>query len=385
MDASVPKPRLSSLDWLRGLVMGLMLLDHTRDFLHGESLRVDPTNLGQASTALFLTRWVTHLCAPTFALLAGLGIHLMGRRGQDPASLSRFLWTRGLWLILCEFTLVRFGMTFRFEAGFLGVAQVIWVLGASMVIMAGLVRAPRAVALLFGLVLVGGHNLLDGIAWGGPWGTLLHQGGTLRPLGPSRPSVYVLYPLLPWPGIMVLGYALGAVFDLDAPLRRRRLAWIGLGCVLAFVALRAWNDYGDPGPWTRQASVLRTALSFLNTEKYPPSLLFLLMTVGPALLLLAWREGRPSGLSGRVLETFGRVPLFFYLLQWPTARLLGLLFHALAGKAPADPFGLSPPDAGFGLGVVYLGWVLGLGLLYLPCRWFAGVKARRKDRWLSYL
>lgn len=385
MDGSERRPRLQSLDWLRGLVMVLMLLDHTRDFLHAESLRIDPTDPGGASIALFFTRWVTHLCAPAFALLAGLGIHLMGRRGQAPSSQSRFLWTRGVWLIVCEFTLVRLGMTFRLDPGFLGVAQVIWVLGASMVIMAGLVRAPRTAALWFGLVLVAGHNLLDGIAWGGPWATLLHQGGSLRFSAVGGPSLYVLYPLLPWPGVMALGYAMGPLFDLDAPQRRRRLAWLGSGCVLAFLTLRAWNGYGDPGPWTHQPLVARTVLSFLNTEKYPPSLLFLLMTVGPALLLLAWREEQQSGRFGRVLETFGRVPLFFYLLQWPTAHLLGILFHSLAGKAPADPFGPSPPGAGFGLGVVYLGWVLGLGLLYLPCRWFAGVKVRRKDRWLSYL
>lgn len=391
MDGSGRRPRLASLDWLRGLVMGLMLLDHTRDFLHAESLRFDPTDLGRASTALFLTRWVTHLCAPTFALLAGLGIHFMQRRGRDPASLGRFLWTRGLWLLLCEFTLVRFGMTFRFETDFLGVAQVLWVLGASMVIMAGLVRVPRAWVLLFGLALVAGHHLLDEPAvagWmagrlGGAW-TALHAGGMLRPFGSSGPRVFVLYPLLPWPGIVALGFVLGPVLEREAG-RRRLLSRFGLGCVLAFVLLRAINGYGDPGPWTWQGTPFRTLLSFVNTCKYPPSLAFLLMTLGPALLLLAWRDGRESGVFARLLETYGRVPLFFYLLQWPTARLLGILLHRLAGRPPLDPFGASAIDAGFGLGGVYLGWILGLGLLYLPCRWFAAVKARRQARWLSYL
>lgn len=395
MDANGRIPRQPSLDWLRGLVMVLMLLDHMRDFLHGASLWHDPTDLSAASTAVFLTRWITHVCAPVFVLLAGLGIHLLGQRGRSPAAVRRFLWTRGIWLILCEFTLVRLGMAFKLEPGFLGTAQVIWVLGVSMLLLALLLRLPRGWVLAFGLVLVVGHNLLDSgpvAAWmirssniGSSLWILLHQGGLLHPFGAQGPSVFVLYPLLPWPGVMALGYALGPVFDGEAPVRRRWLFALGLACVGAFVLLRALDVYGDPRPWSLQGSGLRTVLSFLNTCKYPPSLLFLLMTLGPGLLILAWREGRASGPLGRMLETFGKVPMFFYLLQWPTAHGLGLLFHRLAGKPPIDLFGAPSRQSGFDLGVVYLAWGLGLLLLYPLCRWFAGVKGRRREVWLSYL
>jgi uncharacterized membrane protein len=393
---------VASIDWLRGLAMAVMLIDHTRDFLLAETFRHRATDLSVISSATFLTRWITHFCAPWFVLLAGLAIHFQLQGGRSPAQVRRFLWTRGLWLVACEFTLVTLGAEFRWSPWTHALlAQVIWVLGVSMVLMAFLVRLPRTWVLVLALAMVGGHNLLDriqvpawtgGAAMPGPgaalW-TVLHQVGLVAPLGTPYPRVFILYPVLPWPGVMALGYALGPLFQAAPDRRRRRLLALGGLAVAAFVLVRAWLRYGDPAPWAAQATPLRTLLSFVNVTKYPPSLLYLLMTLGPGLLLLAWREGRRETCLDRGLATLGRVPLFFYLLQWPTAHGLAVLFHALAGKPWRAVLHLArpvPADLGFGLGTVYLGWALGLALLYPLCRWYAGIKARHGARgWLSYL
>jgi uncharacterized membrane protein len=394
---------VAGIDWLRGLVMALMVIDHTRDFMHAESFWHRATDLSVISSATFLTRWVTHFCAPLFVFLAGLGIYFQLRRGRDPAAVRRFLWTRGLWLVFCEFTLVALGGDFQWAPWQHSLlAQVIWVLGICMILMAFLVRLRWDWLLGLALALVFGHNLLDGLgvlAWhGAPGGApgvwaalwiILHQGGLFAPFGGTFPRVYILYPVIPWPGVMALGFCLGRCWDLDAARRRRVLAWLGALCVLGFLAIRAWNRYGDGAPWSPQATPFRTVLSFVNTVKYPPSLLYLLMTLGPGLLLLAWREGRGDNLLDRALATLGRVPMFFYLLQWPVAHGVAVLFHALAGKPWravvhfARPY---PPDLGFRLGAVYLGWALALALLFPLCRWYAGYKQRHGDSWwVSYL
>ena len=425
--------RIDSIDLLRGIVMVVMMLDHTRDFVHSASYQFDPTDLSQTNVALFFTRWITHFCAPIFVFLAGTGAYLQIARGKSKRELSRFLVTRGLWLVVLEFTLVRFGATFSLDYRSLGMMmQVIWVIGVSMIVLAALIHLPLRVVAGFGLLMIALHNLLDGFhvqGWRGPGSAvpgygaklfiILHQAFEPFPIaGWPSPVVFVLYPLIPWIGVMAAGYAFGAIYQWnasrqsnasrqwDAARRRKFLLRLGTAATLLFVVLRAINLCGDPSPWSRQGSTAFTILSFLNTTKYPPSLLFLLMTLGPALLALAWFESslevshgkssRTVGLSSRrsirgFFVTFGRVPLFFYLLQWPTAHLIGVALHFAAGKPWRWMFGgvpgvdAPPPGVGFNLAVVYASWLVGVLLLYPLCRWFASVKARRRDWWLSYL
>ena len=398
--------RIDSIDLLRGIVMVIMMLDHTRDFVHNAALQFDPTDLSRTNVALFLTRWITHFCAPVFVFLAGTGAYLQLARGKSKAELSRFLVTRGLWLIFLELTLVKLGVFFNPDIRFLGFLQVIWVIGISMIILSMLIYLPKSVIAAIGLLMIALHNLLDTIrvaGWHGP-GTptpalseklwiLLHQAFYAFPiLGDNTPVIAVIYPLVPWVGVMAAGYAFGALYQLDAQRRRRWLLIIGGVATALFIAIRAINIYGDPSQWSPQKSFAFTVLSFLNTTKYPPSLLFLLMTLGPSILALALFEAKESGGAIRdFFVTFGRVPLFFYLLQWYTAHSISILLHLAFGKpaswlwrSPVD-FGQSPTGIGFNLVVVYLVWMAGVLLLYPLCRWFAGVKQRRRDWWLSYL
>jgi uncharacterized membrane protein len=389
-------PRLEAVDLLRGVVMVLMALDHTRDFL--SAARFSPLDLSRTDPALFLTRWVTHFCAPVFVFLAGTGAFLSGARGKTRAQLAWFLLTRGLWLVVLEFTLVRLGWYFTLEYSRLN-GQVIWVIGCSMVALAGLVFLPAWAVGALGVVLIACHNLFDGVRADslGPfrwlWVALrsgYFSGGSLEPW----PGVYlfVSYPVLPWLGVMAAGYGLGQVWLLDRGPRRRWLLGQGAGLTLLFVALRAVNRYGDPSPWSEQPSGLFTFFSFINCSKYPPSLLFLLMTLGPALFALGLLD-RPPGPLGRVFVTFGRVPLFFYLLHLPLIHLVALGLARLRYEDVAFMFGnvafagpaQLPPGYGYGLLAVYLIWLGVVGLLYPVCRWFSGVKARRRSPWLSYL
>ncbi|HEU4837714.1 MAG TPA: heparan-alpha-glucosaminide N-acetyltransferase domain-containing protein [Pyrinomonadaceae bacterium] len=398
--------RIDSIDLLRGIVMVIMMLDHTRDFVHNAALVFDPTDLSRTHIALFFTRWITHFCAPVFVFLAGTGAYLQLARGKSKAELSRFLVTRGLWLIVLELTLVKVGITFNADIRFLGFLQVIWVIGVSMIVLAVLIYLPKSVIAVFGLLMIALHNLLDNIhvqSWRGP-GTaipsisgklwiLLHQPFDGFPiLGDQSPGVAVIYPLVPWIGVMAVGYAFGALYQLDAQQRRRLLLIIGGTVTLLFIVIRAINLYGDPSHWSQQKNLVFTVLSFVNTTKYPPSLLFLLMTLGPSILALALFEMRTSaGAIRNFFVTFGRVPLFFYILQWYTAHLISILLHLAFNKpvkwlwqSPAN-FGIPEPGIGFSLVVVYLAWIAGVLLLYPLCRWFAGVKQRRRDWWLSYL
>ncbi len=413
-----PAKRIDSIDLLRGIVMVIMMLDHTRDFVHRDVLQgFDPTDLSHTSVWIFFTRWITHFCAPVFVFLAGTAIYLQLARGKTKSELSRFLITRGLWLIVLEFTVVRLAVLFHFDYRFLGAAQVIWVIGVSMICLAALIHLPTRVITIFGVGMIFLHNLLDGIrvpSWQGPespvpsvsaklW-ILLHQPFEAFPVdGFPGPVVFVIYPLIPWVGVMAAGYGLGALYKLDAARRRKLLLALGVVATALFFVQRLINVYGDPRPWMKQDTIAFTILSFFNTTKYPPSLLFLLMTLGPALICLALFEG-PSDLKTtstaqnsilrRIRDafvTFGRVPLFFYVLQWFTAHLISVLLHYLAGKPVAWMFSSQamlsgpPPGVGFSLPVVYLSWIAGVILLYPLCKWFAGVKARRRDWWLSYL
>jgi uncharacterized membrane protein len=412
---SPPRTRIDSIDLLRGIVMVIMMLDHTRDFVHYGSFLFDPTDLSKTNVALFLTRWITHYCAPVFVFLAGTGAYLQFARGKSKRELSRFLITRGLWLIVLEFTWVRVVVTFNLDyQSFLGMMQVIWVIGFSMIVLAGLIYLPLRVIAAFGILMIFLHNLLDRFhvnGWQGPGSNvpglgskifiILHQAQEPLPIfGWPSPIVFVLYPLIPWVGVMAAGYAFGSLYQLRAEHRRKLLLILGMAATALFVVVRATNLYGDPSQWSQQNSLAFTVLSFLNTTKYPPSLLFLLMTLGPAMLALAWFDDgatssaqthRSLGLRGReFFVTFGRVPLFFYLLQWLVAHWLAVFVTMAAGKPWrwmfGNELGVTPPPAGvgFNLWVVYGCWVAGVLLLYPLCRWFAAVKARRRDWWLSY-
>ncbi|MCB1782188.1 MAG: DUF1624 domain-containing protein [Candidatus Competibacteraceae bacterium] len=378
---AVPAPpaRIDSIDLLRGLVLVLMVLDHTRTYLSDPSF--DPLDLEHTTPGLFLTRWITHLCAPIFVWLAGMSARRLSLQ-LDQNALSRFLLTRGLFLMVMELTVVYMAWTFTLPGTGSPVLGVIWAIGGSMVVLAGLVRLPLVLVGGIGLVMIVGHNLLDGIdpARLGAleaWWPILHEKG-------PTPMGKVLYPLVPWIGVMAVGYVFGGVFDLEP--RQRRTVLVDFGCALLalFLLLRLSNGYGDPHPWPLQPTVTFTLLSFLDASKYPPSLIFLLMTLGPASILLAYCDRTRLPLADP-LATFGRVPLFFYITHLVIVRLLaGVIALSLGfdlALLPKDPVAAG---WGFGLPVVYGAWIGIVVVLYPMCRWFAGVKARRRNRWLSY-
>jgi len=379
--------RLPGIDRMRGLVIVLMALDHVRDFFNVDALYFDPTDLTRTYPALFLTRFVTHYCAPTFVLLAGVSAFLHGRKLNDRGALARFLLTRGVWLILLDAIVV--SPVWALELGRFHLAT-LWAIGCSMIALAGLVFLPLRAVLLIGVLIIVSHNLLDPLhavqfgAWAPLW-SILHEPGAL-PFGlPGGVS----YPVLPWIGIMALGYGLGPVFLEPASTRAWQLTLLGLASIALFLLLRGTNFYGDPHPWSQQRDSMMTALSVLNVSKYPPSLLYALVTLGPALLLLPAME-RFGGFAGEVLATFGRVPLFIYLLHLYAAHAAAVALFLTEGfdYNQLRGFGAqAAPPAGLGLSLpaTYAAWILIMAALYPACRWFANVKRRRHDWWLSYL
>jgi uncharacterized membrane protein len=389
--------RIESIDILRGLVMVFMAIDHTRDYF--TYLRFEPEAIEQTYYALFFTRWITHFCAPLFFFLAGTGAFFYGQR-RTPRELSRFLWTRGLWLIFVEFTIV--GFAWSFIPGF-GFGGVVWALGASMVIMAAAVRLPIRWLGTLAVAMIVGHDLLDKVrpsqfgsfAW--LWSVLHVRGGIQLPGGFRT---FVLFPLVPWVGVMAAGYVFGTFYLWDHRQRKRAMAMLGLAMIVAFIFLRATNLYGNPPPgphgvsqgdWHIQPTVEKTVILFLDVEKYPPSLQFLLMTLGPGILLLAWLDGKEVSGLFKPLLVFGRVPMFYYILHLYVIHLLAVLmavlFHQPAEWLLHGAFMRNdiPDGYGHGLPFIYLMWFVTLVILYFPCAWFMGVKQRRKDWWLSYL
>jgi len=383
-----PRYRLESVDVLRGVVMILMALDHTRDFLGMTG--ISPTDLSRTTVPLFFTRWITHFCAPVFFLLTGTGAYLALRR-KSRRELSFFLITRGAWLIFLELTLFRcLGFQFNFDYH-LTLLNVLWALGWAMIVLSVLVHLPAPLVAAFGLVMIAGHNLLDSIQSANPlWSVLPSLNFIVQT---PQHSVFVAYPLIPWVGVTAVGYSLGQVYNWE-PRRRMFFLWgAGVGAVAAFVILRALNTYGDPLPWSAQKSAAFTVLSFLNTLKYPPSLLFLLMTLGPALMFLGALDTRTPPLLRPAL-TFGRVPMYYYLLHIPLIHLIAVVVcyaryahvHWMFESPTPSQFPFTPPPGwGFSLPVVYLFWIGVVIALYPLCRWFAGVKQRRRAAWLSYL
>jgi uncharacterized membrane protein len=373
--------------------MILMALDHVRDFF-SERLYLDATDLATTTPAYFLTRWVTHFCAPTFIFLAGTAAYLAGTRGKSTPALSRFLLTRGVWLAFFEVVVNRIMWMFNFDLHHHG-AGVFWAIGWSMVALSFLVHLPTPVVTVFGMAMIGLHNLLDGLKAadlplpGWLW-TVLHDPGDATVV--DGYTFGTGYSLIPWVGVMAAGYGFGTIILLDRATRRRRQFQIGTVLTLAFVALRAANVYGDPRPWSVQSSPLWTVLSFLNCTKYPPSLLYLLMTLGPAIWALAAFD-RPLGPPAGAVITFGRVPLFYYLLHIPLihggAVLLDYFRFGWSPLATSGPWEVKPGEIpssyGVSLPLVYLIWIGVVVILYWPCRWFAAMKQRRRDPWLSYL
>lgn len=388
---AAPSGRSAAIDLLRGVVMALMTLDHTRDFFSDAAY--DPMDLSRTTPDLFLTRWVTHFCAPVFVFLAGTGAFFYGAGGRTKPRLALFLVSRGLWLVVLEFTLVHLGWFFNWHYD-IAVAQVIWAIGWSMVALAGLAFLPPWAVAALGLALVAGHNALDALAPPGrfapDWMVLAQLRPGLVRIGAKAPVVFQGYPVLPWLGIVALGYGFGAIWR-GADRRRSTMAILGAVAVALFVALRGSGLYGNPQPWHTQADGVRTALAFLDCSKYPPSLLYVLMTLGPALLALAALD-RPPGAAGGVFVAFGRVPLFFYLLHVPLIHLAAmgvawveygeatfLLTHPILGR---ENF---PPGYGYGLPVVYLATVCMLLVLFPLCRWYGELKRRHPSVWLSFL
>lgn len=391
--------RLVSVDILRGLAMVFMALDHTRDFM--THLRFPPEDMARTYGALFFTRFITHYCAPVFAFLAGTGAFLATSRGKSIQQVSWFFCTRGLWLVLLELTVVDFAWGFVPWAH----AGVIWILGWSMVVMALLVRLPLRWIAVLGLVMVATHNLLDPInpaSFGKLYWLwmLLHTPGRIQVGGHFLFSVR--YVLIPWVGVMCVGFAFGKL--LLRPDRRKTILTIGIAATALFFVLRGINLYGNgiaglsfgyqrsAGPWSVQPTLSLTIVSFFNVLKYPPSLDYLLVTLGPSLILLGLFDGAKAqrGLS-RILLVFGRVPLFYYVLHLyvvhSLAILAALVFHQpiFHGTVIAD-FAQRPLGYGHGLPFIYVMWILAVAILYLPCRWFMELRSRRRDwTWLSYL
>lgn len=386
------RPRVESVDVVRGIIMILMALDHVRDYFG--NLAVSPTDLATTTAPLFFTRWITHICAPVFFLLTGTGAYLALRR-RSRAELSRFLLTRGLWLIVLEIVVVRFLMTFNFDYR-TTVLTVLWALGWSMVFLSALVFLPTRVTTAIGIVMIATHNLLDPIgaaSFGAlaPLWSILHAPGFV--IQGSEHVVFEAYPLIPWIGVAAVGYGLGAIYSWDADRRRTLLLRLGLGLTGAFVVLRVMNVYGDPVPWSEQRSPLFTMLSFLNTTKYPPSLLFLLMTLGPALLLLRWVDAKTPRLL-RPAHIIGKVPLFYFLLHFLIIHVLAVVVcyvrygsaHWMFASPNLGQFPITqPPGWPAPLPAVYLVWVSVVAATSPLCKWFAGVKQRRREWWVSYL
>lgn len=387
------KSRITSIDFLRGAVMLIMALDHARDFLHLDFFKGnDPLDFATTSTPLFLTRWITHFCAPVFVFLAGASIFFSGNK-KSKSELSLFLLTRGLWLIVLELTVIYFGWMFdpTYKLVFL---QVIWAIGVSMMVMAGFVFLPRPLILITGLLIVFGHNALDvfdaprneqaDLLW-----SLLHQPEKFSIT--EHHSFIVAYPVLPWVGLMMSGFAFGQLYskEVSAQQRKRTLIIFGAVCIALFAALRSGNFYGDFWHWKEQKTAVFTALSFINCTKYPPSLLYLLMTIGPAMIFLAFAD-KLKGKPVEAISIIGRVPLFYYILHIYLLHIIaGVLFFATGHTLREIDFTGELPEApenfGFHLWQVYVIWLFAIALLYFPCKWYNRYKSTHSHWWLSYL
>ena len=387
--------RVNSIDILRGLVMVIMALDHVRDFFHNQAFISNPTDPASTTPILFFTRWITHYCAPVFVFLAGTSAYLSGLK-KSKKQLSGFLLKRGLWLILVEVLIITLGLSFNpfYNMLFL---QVIWAIGISMVLLGLMIWLPFKVILVIGLVIVFGHNLLDAAEAArnqqvGFWWDLLHHGSfAVYPITQNH-VVAIFYPFAPWTGIMALGYCLGRLYqnDIEPAVRSKWLIYMGISTFVVFIFIRLMNVYGDPSPWTTQNNSIRTIFSFLNVTKYPPSLSFTCMTLGPALFFLAFLERIRNAITG-FFATFGRVPFFYYVVHFYLIHTICVIGFFFAGYTidqavtPQFPFVFRPPTFGYDLWVVYILWVVVILLMYPMVRWYNKYKRSHQQWWLSYL
>jgi uncharacterized membrane protein len=387
--------RIQSIDVLRGIIMIIMALDHTRDFFHINAMTDQPTNMDTTTPALFFTRWITHFCAPLFVFLSGTSIYLQSLR-KTKKELSLFLLTRGLWLIIAEFTIVGFGWSFDIFFSFFFL-QVIWAIGASMVILSVLIYLRYWALLAIGLLITVLHNILDTHTFTDPTLDVLANLFLLTEFDVMQlgggVALMCAYAALPWTGIMLLGYALGKWYSpgFDAVRRKKLLLSTGFAVISLFVLLRLSNGYGDPKPWTEQKDAMYTFLSFLNVNKYPPSLMYACMTLGPAMIALALLENVRNRVTD-ILNIFGRVPFLYYLAHIYIIHLLCVVLFYAEGYTFADnfkldmAFGFRPKENfGFSLGIVYLIWILVVALCWFPTKWYEKYKRTHKKWWLSYI
>jgi uncharacterized membrane protein len=394
------KTRIVSVDVVRGIVMVVMALDHVRDYFHITANTNNPLDLDTTTSALFFTRWITHFCAPVFVFLSGTSIYLQGLQ-RTKKELAIFIMKRGLWLIVAEFTLVAFAWTFNPHFNFLPM-QVIWTIGMSMLIIGLLLylNCSFRVILTLGLVLVAAHNLLDRYEthpgfMSNFWWDLLHS-GKFSPyeLIPGH-FVVIVYPFPPWTGLMMVGYCAGLLFtpEFDISRRKRILIRSGLFLILLFVVLRFTNVYGDPIQWTKRETFFRTFLSFINVQKYPPSLLYLSVTIGPAMILLALTEKIRNGFSGFIC-IFGRTAFFYYVLHIYLIHFLAAVFFFARGHTFEEaskvgtqfPFRFVVPGEGYGLAMVYVIWLAVVLTLYPVCKRYDRYKRNHREKWwLSYI
>ncbi len=392
----VVKHRIESIDILRGLVMVIMAIDHIRDFFHYG--HPEPTDLAITTPILFFTRWMTHFCAPTFVFLSGASAYLAGTR-RSKNQFSAFLIKRGLWLLAVELILITFAITLNPLYNVL-IFQVIWAIGASMILLGLLIwaRASLPVIGVIGAIIFFGHNLLDlekiSVINNTFLGKLLLSGagfGGYWPLG-TKHGLLLAYALLPWTGVMLIGYVFGSLYksSFDAVKRRKILLYSGLFLLTMFLLLRFFNVYGDPNPWSVQKTTTLSIISFFNVTKYPCSLLYLGMTVGAAMVLLALIENIKNK-STSILIVYGNVPFFYYLCHWYLIKIFLVIgFFAEGFKTsqivdPKDPLLFQPPAFGVNLFGIYLIWILVIVILYFPCRWYSKYKKTHHQWWLSYV
>lgn len=391
---TLDKKRITSVDLLRGVIMIVMALDHTREFFHSAALTSNPLDLNTTTPVLFFTRWITHLCAPVFVFLSGTSAFLQSAR-KSKKELSIFLITRGIWLIIAEVTIVN--LIFSFDISYSAIAlEVIWAIGISMVILGLVIWLPFEIILAIGLLIVLGHNALDFYEkeQTTPFSAgynLMHRVG-FHSLSDNH-QLLILYPFLPWTGLMMLGYCLGKILRNDnTAYRKKFLVITGISVIGLFIILRFINVYGDPFPWSQQGSGFYTFLSFINASKYPPSLFFLSMTIGPALFLMAWWDNFQNGFT-RIVSVYGRVPFFYFLTHFFLIHLFSAIAFFMRGHTFAeDAADLSTPFIKFikeGEGVqlryVYLIWLAIVIVLYPVCKWYDNYKTRHKEKkWLSY-
>lgn len=391
---SLQKQRIVSIDILRGIVMLVMAIDHVREYFHITAFTDSPVNLDTTTPVLFFTRWITHFCAPVFVFLSGTSAFLAAQHKTLHQS-SLFLLKRGIWLIIVEIVIITLALTLNPLYNFV-IFQVIWAIGWSMIILSLLIHTNTRLIALLGFILVFGHNVLDLIhlpdkgAAGVWWTVAFTSPGRVIPLDATH-FVLDAYAVLPWTGIMLLGYGFGTIYTTGQYAERRKLILkFAAGVVALFFLLRFINRYGDPAPWSVQKNNLFTVLSFLNVTKYPVSLIYTCMTIGPALIALALLE-RTRGIFSRVLGVFGRVPFFYYICHFYLIRLLNVVIFFAAGYGKKDiidptlPFLFRPQQFGFGLPAVYTIWLLVILLLYKPCQWFDRYRSTHRQWWLSYL